>query len=757
LPGEENRCDEYLMAHFVKFKSSTEQLRSLAIATSNIPICGVAYKLNDPGFKFKDSRYFCFLPMPENIEQNGLPFHINGSFGLRDDRSDFKWPTHDNKFDQAAQWNQHMVDEVLNLTLIQMIDYAKEVINVNIKLDNFYSLFPHQNDIGSHWRDNYLKPYFKKLDKTELILNMNDQWIHIKDAFLTNRIEEDINLFINENSLDNTTKTVLSKLIFSLFDSSHLSKIATPQHILDIYNGLDLELVYIDIAGICNKLVDRDLQNTPDLLILADFLIQKVSGMANLNRIKLLRLQNGSWTVFGNNEPTVYLLEPSLDEELKQFFSANPNLQSQIVDFDSLSTKSRYRMIELLAVKASTTQSQIVKYNNSTHFKQFVEIILKDSGADLAVAWKIWYFVCKHFANNLDRFADLKAIPYGNSFLSLDQSNSNGSVRFFVIDQHNPSVSKEVVDLFTNHGGIYDSNHNLNGCLLFDDLHGLEKHAQLANYIPQFSLIDALVHLDKCLSKLNMNLSSFINEHMSSEGKRVLIDDLNTAIGLAKKSGAATTQLTIQFESLVSDRLPIFRIHESGEQTCTAAECDKYMVPLAVVQHNLQIDTTVKVIDLSLNESKANLVEFLKLRDYPLEALLKRSIQFNLLDNKSPTAVKKLTEYVLKNDLSGTVGLFEMAVFKNKADVWSLASDLYDGCDKFVCELVPSSLHLQNEFVQQAIFYTNLKPHLCRKISVEFFEQYLDKYFSRVESDYKSKISLISEFLGSLSQLEQQK
>ena len=55
--------------------------------------------------------------MPETIEKSGLPFHINGSFGLRDDRRDFKWMSEDCHLDESAQWNELMVNEVLNRTL----------------------------------------------------------------------------------------------------------------------------------------------------------------------------------------------------------------------------------------------------------------------------------------------------------------------------------------------------------------------------------------------------------------------------------------------------------------------------------------------------------------------------------------------------------------------------------------------------------------------------------------------------------------
>ena len=290
LPNiETRRRDQYLVSNYVKFKSASKKLRDLAILTSNIPICGVAYKLNDAQFDFKDSRYFCFLPMPETIEKNGLSFHVNGSFGLRDDRSDFKWLTNDNQHDSAAQWNQKMVDEVLNLTLIQMIDYAKELVNKHIEIEKFYSLFPCLSDVGLNWRENYLQPYFSELNQALLILNKKNEWIHIREAFLTNNIEERIQVYAQDNCIDAKTKSTLEQLIYKLFNPSSLSKIATPKHFLEIYEE---NLKLIENVDICNKLRNDNLLqfDSDEKCILLNFLIQSVNNLSELDDIRLLPL-----------------------------------------------------------------------------------------------------------------------------------------------------------------------------------------------------------------------------------------------------------------------------------------------------------------------------------------------------------------------------------------------------------------------------------------------------------------------------------
>jgi hypothetical protein len=750
FPDNQSRSDEYLLSHFVKFKSCSDNLSTLAKEMSNIPICGVAYKLNDAQFCFKDSRYFCFLPMPEKIEKNGLPFHINGSFGLRDDRSDFKWLTNDNRHDRSAIWNQHMVDEVLNLTLIQMIDYAKAVINEDIEIDNFYSLFPRLNDIGLNWRENYLQPYFNELNKTNLILNKSNNWIHIRNAYLTNRIEEKIEWFINENGLDSSFKLILSNKIFSLFDPHTLSQIATPQHILEIYGSL-VNLVFIDVESICQRLVGSNLQDVDSIEkeTVINFLFQSMNSLSQLNKVELLPLVNKTWRRFGINEDPAYIYDLA-DDDLKQFFHSSPSLQAILLDYDALSNKTKNKLAEMLP------HQQFIKYNHSLHFKLFLEKIFEEK---LSVQEKIcqaWSFVCKYFANNLEMFSDLKALPFSHNdnvhFFSLNQPGSSDMLKFFAIDKRNSITSNEILGFFTKHGVQIDGNHNLNGCILFEDLHGLEKHSQLVNFIPQFSLIDAIVHLNKCLTKLNRSMTDFINENMSSELKSQLINDLNTAIRVANKSS-----LNKNFETLIDKLLPLFKIYEGGEATLTSSECGRYTIPSLALQNKLRIDSSLKLIDLSQNESKSHLANFLQLKEYPMNDLLQRSLNFHL-SRDDLSNVKQLIEYVLKNDWISQVDLIKMRVFKNKANEWSVVSEIYDNNNTFVREFVPSRLHLHEDFSDQ-LFYASLKPHLSVAISVEFFQQYLARNLSSVQNQsvYTRMLDLVFQFLASLDQTEKQK
>ena len=93
--------------------------------------------------------------MPETIESSGLPLHINGSFSLRYDRRDFKWIANDTKEDESAQWNQFMLNEVLSQVLIQLLNFAKNLVEAcdkDLVLIEFYHLIPDLANLSLNWK-----------------------------------------------------------------------------------------------------------------------------------------------------------------------------------------------------------------------------------------------------------------------------------------------------------------------------------------------------------------------------------------------------------------------------------------------------------------------------------------------------------------------------------------------------------------------------------------------------------------------------
>ena len=120
-------------------------------------------------------------------------------------------------------------------------------------------------------------------------MNKKNEWIHIREAFLTNNIEERIQVYAQDNCIDAKTKSTLEQLIYKLFNPSSLSKIATPKHFLEIYEE---NLKLIENVDICNKLRNDNLLqfDSDEKCILLNFLIQSVNNLSELDDIRLLPL-----------------------------------------------------------------------------------------------------------------------------------------------------------------------------------------------------------------------------------------------------------------------------------------------------------------------------------------------------------------------------------------------------------------------------------------------------------------------------------
>ena len=118
------------------------------------PWVGTALELDCVG----DGRIFCFLPMPIDVPSN-IPVHINGTFGLNDDRRSLKWPVIERQNDPTAQWNDLLVKHVIPSCYLSLLLEVKKLMNGG----SFYEAWPVMENLeSSHWVG-LLKPLFKEL------------------------------------------------------------------------------------------------------------------------------------------------------------------------------------------------------------------------------------------------------------------------------------------------------------------------------------------------------------------------------------------------------------------------------------------------------------------------------------------------------------------------------------------------------------------------------------------------------------------
>ena len=123
--------------------SSNSTVRSASTKQNVFPWVGTALELDSN----TEGRIFCFLPMPIESLSN-LPVHINGTFGLTDDRRSLKWPGLERRNDPTAEWNMLLVKEVLPPCYSALLLNAKEHQTVQ----KFYIVWPDSSRVRDNWK-----------------------------------------------------------------------------------------------------------------------------------------------------------------------------------------------------------------------------------------------------------------------------------------------------------------------------------------------------------------------------------------------------------------------------------------------------------------------------------------------------------------------------------------------------------------------------------------------------------------------------
>ena len=122
--------------------SSNSTVQSASTEQNVFPWVGTALELDSN----TEGRIFCFLPMPIESCSN-LPVHINGTFGLTDDRRSLKWPGVERRNDPTAEWNMLLVKEVLPPCYSALLLNAKE----HLTIQKFYTMWPDSSRVHDSW------------------------------------------------------------------------------------------------------------------------------------------------------------------------------------------------------------------------------------------------------------------------------------------------------------------------------------------------------------------------------------------------------------------------------------------------------------------------------------------------------------------------------------------------------------------------------------------------------------------------------
>ena len=196
--------------------SQTQRVLDTAAKQHVFPWVGVALELSDgSSLPTSSGRIFCFLPMP--IEASSpLPVHVNGTFGLNDDRRTLKWPTVERQNDPAADWNKLLVSELLPSCYAKLLMEAKKSLGPQ----QFYEAWPGVDVVKVTPWEGLLFPFFK------LLFNEAVLWTRREGAFGGQWIVQTQGTFIKQGS-------ALSPVVHKVLSNCGIKLVEVPGMIWD--------------------------------------------------------------------------------------------------------------------------------------------------------------------------------------------------------------------------------------------------------------------------------------------------------------------------------------------------------------------------------------------------------------------------------------------------------------------------------------------------------------------------------------------
>lgn len=141
--GKKQTKTKWLVTTCCMKEGHVPELDLLAKKLSFRPQVDLAFRCSQESV-LTDGRLSVFLPLPNNdSNKTGFPVHVNACFGLTDNRRHIKWQEEDQKYDEAAKWNELLVKEVLPHTYLLMLQDATNLAKSStLPVSYVYNIWP---------------------------------------------------------------------------------------------------------------------------------------------------------------------------------------------------------------------------------------------------------------------------------------------------------------------------------------------------------------------------------------------------------------------------------------------------------------------------------------------------------------------------------------------------------------------------------------------------------------------------------------
>ncbi|XP_035250647.1 sacsin-like isoform X3 [Anguilla anguilla] len=280
------------------------ELDSLAGKLSFRPQVDLAFPL-DQERSLTDGRLSCFLPLPNN-EPNctGLPVHVNACFGLTDNRRHIKWQEEDQKFDEAAVWNELLVKELLPRAYQMIIlDAVRFSRSSDFPSSSAYHLWPDLDQMKhkERWHSVAAGMLRQLLLSNEPVFSLAgdaQKWVTLSEA-----------VFLTDYSMEPQMKNAVSGVLIALGEKL----VSIPSHISrDIQAAVENPKTLTRATPAFVRKVFRKNGNAglsrEDKLFILEYVLSD-EKYHELWGLQLLPLSNGTFKTFSNEDHNLAFID----------------------------------------------------------------------------------------------------------------------------------------------------------------------------------------------------------------------------------------------------------------------------------------------------------------------------------------------------------------------------------------------------------------------------------------------------------------
>jgi sacsin len=322
--------------------SSKRDILDAARQQCCFPWVGVAMELDDTSSTRKASgpgRVFCFLPMPTETTSK-LSVHVNGTFGLNDDRRTIKWPVGEMTNDVTAQWNRKLVTECLPACYNLLLKTAVENNHITPKL--FYRNWPNMaKSLHTDWW-RVVEPLF------QLIFQWKCLWAQERNRWV--RISQNVVICRTSADPPDVVKRALTACGLELCE--------VPEHVYDAINTRQDHLVeQLSPSLVCRSLCSnynayKNERYSEKLKLLHYCLSDSETDYSNLIGLKLLPVADKTFKCFADHNVysstgNYYICSKEYPRKLL------PNIDSELVDLSKIDKELHTKLQKVATTPAA--------------------------------------------------------------------------------------------------------------------------------------------------------------------------------------------------------------------------------------------------------------------------------------------------------------------------------------------------------------------------------------------------------------------